>query len=208
MPSKPNSLYRKLFPTAHRILVEKVIRRELPKLKGRILVIGAGSNPYGSFLDASAQVVVTDIRDDFGVIDQIVDAHDMPFDDSFFDAVLAIEVVEHLADPAMAIREFHRVLRCGGRAIISIPFMFHIHADPEDYQRFTQSGIRKICQKFSNITIIPIGGRGAVISDLLTTGGLKLTRGFRLINNLFRIPVFCNGSSSDSPSGYWINAQK
>jgi ubiquinone/menaquinone biosynthesis C-methylase UbiE len=41
-----------------------------------------------------------------------------PFDDKCFDIVISTEVVEHLADPGRALKEFHRILKPGGAAII------------------------------------------------------------------------------------------
>jgi SAM-dependent methyltransferase len=177
-------------------------------MTGKILVVGAGSNPYGYLVSAKASVLVTDISNDYGVIDQIVDAHYLPFKNESFDFVLAIEVVEHLIDPGLALNEFHRVLRGGGSVIMSMPFMFHIHGDPYDYQRLTFSGIKNICKQFSLIDVVPIGGRVAVISDLITTGTPFFIKGFRFFNNILRLKFFGKHHSSDSPSGYWVEAVK
>ena len=49
------------------------------------------------------------------------DIQKMPFADAAFDLVLATDVIEHVADDDAAIRELHRVLRPGGRALITVP---------------------------------------------------------------------------------------
>lgn len=49
------------------------------------------------------------------------DAHNLPFSDGAFDAVRADRVVQHLAQPGDALREFVRVLRPGGRIVIADP---------------------------------------------------------------------------------------
>lgn len=49
------------------------------------------------------------------------DIEAMPFTDGSFGTVLCTEVLEHVPDPAAAIREFHRVLRPGGVLIGSVP---------------------------------------------------------------------------------------
>ena len=49
------------------------------------------------------------------------DIEAMPFADGAFGTVLCTEVLEHVPDPAAAIREFHRVLRPGGVLIGSVP---------------------------------------------------------------------------------------
>ncbi len=49
------------------------------------------------------------------------DASNLPFADGFFDKVLCVHLLEHLADPAGAIGEMHRVLKPQGRAVIVVP---------------------------------------------------------------------------------------
>ena len=49
------------------------------------------------------------------------DAAELPFGDSFFDIITALDVIEHLDDDVTALRELHRVLRPGGLAVISVP---------------------------------------------------------------------------------------
>jgi ubiquinone/menaquinone biosynthesis C-methylase UbiE len=52
------------------------------------------------------------------------DAESLPFPDASFDAVLMIEVIRYLADPARALAEAARVLRPGGLAIVTIAPLF------------------------------------------------------------------------------------
>lgn len=208
MPSNPKSIIRKILPTAHRVLTERIINKELPKLDGRILVIGAGHNPYGYLLSSNASVLVTDISDEYGKVDQIVDAHSLPYDDDSFDVIIVLEVIEHLEAPIKAAKEFHRVLVNGGRVICSLPFMFHVHGDPHDYQRLTRNGILKLFSDFASIEIFEIGGRLAVISDVLTTNDSIFTKPLRIFNNIFHLPILRNNRSTDCPSGYWVDAKK
>ncbi|TET21931.1 MAG: class I SAM-dependent methyltransferase [Candidatus Stahlbacteria bacterium] len=49
------------------------------------------------------------------------DAGNLPFADGFFDKVLCVHLLEHLPDPARAIGEMSRVLRCEGTAVIVVP---------------------------------------------------------------------------------------
>jgi SAM-dependent methyltransferase len=45
----------------------------------------------------------------------------MPFDSDSFDLVLATDVIEHVEDDSLALREVARVLRPGGKALITVP---------------------------------------------------------------------------------------
>ncbi len=49
------------------------------------------------------------------------DIETMPFADDSFGTVICTEVLEHVPDPATAIREFRRILRPGGVLIGSVP---------------------------------------------------------------------------------------
>lgn len=57
-----------------------------------------------------------------GINAQVIgDAAQLPFADGSFDLVLCIEVLEHLFAPDRAAVEIHRVLRPGGRLVVSTP---------------------------------------------------------------------------------------
>jgi SAM-dependent methyltransferase len=45
----------------------------------------------------------------------------LPFSDNHFDCVVAIDVLEHLHEDQAFLRELRRVLRFGGRAIVTVP---------------------------------------------------------------------------------------
>ena len=61
--------------------------------------------------------------------------------------VLCLSVLEHLEEPARAVKEMHRVLKPEGKILVSVPFMFPIHDAPGDYWRFTKFGLKYL---FSN----------------------------------------------------------
>ena len=45
-----------------------------------------------------------------------------PFDDASFEVVWCSEVLEHLFDPAFALREMRRILKPGGRLLVTVPY--------------------------------------------------------------------------------------
>lgn len=62
------------------------------------------------------------IRETYGTEGIIAVAGSLPVCDKSVDAVIASEVIEHLNDPQQAIREFIRIVKPGGRVVISTPY--------------------------------------------------------------------------------------
>lgn len=58
---------------------------------------------------------------DSPLADDQVDIMDLPYDDESFDVVICLHVLEHVADDGRAMRELHRVLVPGGKAIVMCP---------------------------------------------------------------------------------------
>jgi predicted SAM-dependent methyltransferase len=56
--------------------------------------------------------------------------------------VVCAEVLEHVKYPDAALLFCFDVLRPGGKLIITVPFAFPIHNFPDDYWRYTPSGLR------------------------------------------------------------------
>ncbi|MEO7621669.1 MAG: methyltransferase domain-containing protein, partial [Gallionella sp.] len=71
------------------------------------------------------------------------DAAHLPFADAHFDGAICLEVLEHVPDPAIVIGEIARVIKSGGRAWISMPFLYPLHDAPFDFQRYTEFGLRR-----------------------------------------------------------------
>jgi len=102
------------------------------RIAGRVLDLGCGTGWKAASLgrDPSNCVVAMDRdarllefgRKTFGV-DRLVqsDGCALPFPASVFDWVLAIEVVEHVPRPEQLLREIHRVLRPGGKLLLTTP---------------------------------------------------------------------------------------
>jgi SAM-dependent methyltransferase len=112
----------------------------------RVLVIGSGTLRYPD----TADFVYTDVAFSAG-LDSINDAHDLPFFDCEFDLVLAVAVLEHVADPQRVVSEIWRTLKPGGRVYAVTPFLQPVHMGAHDFTRFTYLGHRRLFRWFSEI---------------------------------------------------------
>lgn len=66
-------------------------------------------------------------------IDIVGDITDIPEEDESFDVVLCSEVLEHLPNPVEALKEFQRLLKKGGKLILTAPFCSLTHFAPYHY---------------------------------------------------------------------------
>lgn len=76
--------------------------------------------------------------------DYFYDGKKLPFDDNTYDCVLCTQVLEHVPYPQLILAEISRVLKPGGHAILSLPFVWEEHEAPYDFFQFTQFGIKRI----------------------------------------------------------------
>ncbi len=74
-------------------------------------------------------------------------AEKLPYEDASFDLVTALDVVEHLDDDTAGLREMHRVLRPGGRAMLFVPafmFLWGVQDDISHHRRrYTLAGLQR-----------------------------------------------------------------
>jgi len=65
-----------------------------------------------------------------------------------FQTVLCLSVLEHVREPFAMARNLTRLTRIGGVLSVSVPFSWRIHGYPDDYWRFTPSGVRALFPDF------------------------------------------------------------
>ncbi len=122
------------------------LRKRLKEIKPglRILDAGAGQLRYKSFCDhlkyASQDFNCYEGGGDGKALqnekwnqknlDIISDITAVPEPDASFDAIMCIEVLEHLPEPIKAIQEFARLLKQGGILILTAPFCSLTHFAP------------------------------------------------------------------------------
>ena len=70
---------------------------------------------------------------DYSNLDIVSDITDIPISNNSVDAVMCTEVLEHIDNPLLAFKEFSRILKNGGKLIITAPFNSLTHYAPYHY---------------------------------------------------------------------------
>lgn len=95
------------------------------------------------------------------------DIEALSFADGGLDAVICLDVLEHVADPFKAAREISRVVAPGGFVLMTVPFQNGYHGKGggsqshdayPDYWRMTHSGLALLFRDLSELTVTPTDG--------------------------------------------------
>lgn len=192
------------------------------------VVLDIGGRDRGKFQKPKDQVenwIFADINEETKP-DLILDISEMKqIGAETVDVVNAIELFEHVYDIKKGLKECFRVLKKDGILMLSTPFLYPIHADPYDFQRWTDYKWRIELKErgFSIQKFIIMGGFYTSLAEMLL---LKLkdyrTKSFLgkilyyilrpIIDNIFKLDykssVKENPRLSKYHSGYFIIAEK
>jgi SAM-dependent methyltransferase len=203
-------MLKQMLPTARNVLVRRALRHLQMDEAKQVLVLGAGEDPYRHLFRGADRYVRVDLERRPGFTDVVADAGALPFRDAVFQCSLVTEVLEYLPEPKRFASELHRVLLPGGRAVITVPFVFHDH---QDYWRPTGRALADLFREYATVSIYAQGNRLHTIFDLFTTAfsPFPVLVPFRVFSNLlFLVPsgLKLRGSHSTAPSGFLVVAGK
>lgn len=113
---------------------------------------------YQSFgLDISHEAIQFGQRQGIRNID-VIDAHKINYPDNYFQAVLSLDVLEHLEDASWAIQEMERVLAPTGVAIIMVPafqFLWGVQDEvAHHYRRYTMRSLVRAVRTSSGLDVV------------------------------------------------------
>lgn len=131
--------------------------------RGKVLDAGSGRGAWRRTILASAESCESIDHEPRGgdASTWIGDLASMPqVPDCRYDTVVCHQVLEHLPAPGAALMEIRRVLKGGGRVIVSAPHLSRLHELPHDYFRYTPQGMRVLLERaeFVDIEIQTYGG--------------------------------------------------
>jgi ubiquinone/menaquinone biosynthesis C-methylase UbiE len=136
----------------------------------KVLDVGAGTCPYRPLFnhcDYKAQDfkkydgVKLNNAHEYGQIDYASDITNIPVGSGSFDVIVCTEVLEHVPEPIKALKEISRILKVGGRLLLTAPLGSGLHQLPYHYYGgFTPEWYKKYCTQFELEIkeIVPNGG--------------------------------------------------
>lgn len=150
-----NSTRRKesIFKKYHPLLVKHIVGK-------KVLDIGFAQKPNiyikGKILYGVDIQKVEKPSNYFEVKNVNLNDSPLPYRNNFFDTVMMSDVIEHLENPSRVLRESNRVLRDGGRLIVSTPQANYFYDFVKNliYSFFRLSLDRDIGSHLSNWTIL------------------------------------------------------
>ncbi len=128
-----------------------------------VLDVGCGDRPYRELFPGATgfDVPGNPHADLHGSLESI------PVEDASFDVVLCLQVLEHVPDPAAAVRELRRVVRPGGRVLLSTHGVYPFHPNPDDLWRWTHQGLERLFltnAEWTSVTVRPGAGTAATLA--------------------------------------------
>ena len=132
--------------------VYRGVVRYAPLMKGKMMDFGCGTKPYQSLFTQAAEYIGVDYAGEGHSheneqIDVYYDGKTIPFPDNTFDSILASEVLEHVFNLEDILKELCRVLKPGGKILITIPFAWKENEIPVDFGRYTSFGFKNLLER-------------------------------------------------------------
>ena len=141
-------------------IFQKEIFKEF-KIDGDVIEFGASSEIYKNFCNSNSKNCNITYSNIDSSNEEFLNI-DLQKDNSFdtrYDFAVIFNVLEHVLNPNLAIKNLSKILKKNGKIIGSTPFIFRIHGAPKDYSRFTKDHLIELLKlnDFENIQIIELG---------------------------------------------------
>lgn len=173
-----------------------------PYIKGKLLELGCGE---GRGID-----VIAPLAEQYTAIDKIDPVIQklklkypsyrfesdhfppFPFPDNSFDSIVTFQVIEHIQDDELFVKEIHRILRPGGTALITTPnIRMTLTRNPWHIREYTADELTTLCRKyFEQVTMKGVAGNEKVMEyyERNKASVKKYTR-FDVLNLQYRLPA-------------------
>lgn len=162
----------------HKAMMHKKLKQISPAITGRWLDIGAGDQPYKKYFIGAGEYFTTNTKrhylpEDFDRIDKLTtfwieDGKELPVPDNSLDGVDCFQVLSVIDKPKDFFSEINRVLKPGGKLILTTDFIYPAWSI-EDRCRHTAYSLEQLSESngLSVEAIESFGGFGSTVYSLV-----------------------------------------
>lgn len=121
------------------------------EISGKILDVGCGRKPYKNLFQYTEYIGI-DIENPGHPhqeedIDIFYDGKAFPLKDNEFDNIICNQVLEHVFTPDSFLKEINRVLKKDGKLLLTVPFIWDEHEQPNDFARYSSFGLKHLLEE-------------------------------------------------------------
>ena len=117
-------------------------------LVGRVLDIGCGIGDFLAYRPGTVGVDVNVYAVEWcikkGLDARLMQTDQLPFDENKFESIVLDNVLEHIADPIVLLREIRRVLTNDGRLIVGVPGLRGYECDPDHKVFYNETALDEL----------------------------------------------------------------
>jgi SAM-dependent methyltransferase len=135
-------------------IIKQLLNKFVQDRHSKILNIGSGTGGNTSVLQQFGTITGVDNSEEAvafarkrGYETVVADATNIPFGDNSFDVLVALDVLEHIKDDTLALTEWRRLLKPGGKLLITVPayqWLWSFHDEALHHlRRYTASGLNR-----------------------------------------------------------------
>jgi len=161
----------------HKSMINNKLKRFSNEIRGRWLDIGAGDQPYKNYFRNVDEYLTTNTKRHYSTEAiklisgktnfWIEDGKALPLPDNSLDGVACFQVLSVIDEPEVFFKEINRVLKPGGKLLITTDFLYPVWS-AEDRYRHTAFNLEDLANEngFSNTSTESFGGFGSAIYAL------------------------------------------
>lgn len=177
---------------------EKFIQNALSKhtkAGGKILDAGSGNRAFKKYSRSQVYDALDFRQNKTNSIDIIADLNKpiKQIPSNTYDAVVSVQVLEHLKNPNLFFSEMKRILKPKGILIISTNFFYPLHMEPNDYYRFTRYGLMHL-GKSSGLKPVFIESQGGPVQTVsylfFTLLAILFLKKYKIIQGMYYAIIF------------------
>lgn len=158
-------------------------KRFLERFPKDSLLLNIGSGVHKPHPD----IVNVDIFHYEGV-DLVANAEELPLPSNSVDAIVCESLLEHVPRPEKIVAEMYRVLKPGGGMYIVIPFVYPFHASPNDFYRWSITGLKELLKEGEIEKIgVRAGPTSGLVGQLGTWFAIVFSFGYEPLYNVLSL---------------------